>query len=103
MGGEEPYRRACLPDAEGTDRSDQRSPREMARDSRRVALRHEALARTMYPRAMGSPWPDDIYTEPDADPDTLANLGPLRPMAGVWGTDLRTDEHPVAEGSEQAK
>jgi nitrobindin-like protein len=40
---------------------------------------------------------DDIYTEPDGDPDTLANLGPLRAMAGVWeGTG--TDQHPAAEG-----
>jgi hypothetical protein len=41
----------------------------------------------------------DIYTEPDGSPDTLANLGPLGPMAGVWegrGTDL----HPVADGFE---
>jgi hypothetical protein len=43
---------------------------------------------------------DDIYTEPEADPDTLANLGPLRAMAGVWeGTG--NDEHPVAEGIER--
>ncbi len=36
---------------------------------------------------------EDIYTEPDADPDTLANLGPLAPMAGVWvGTG--EDVHP---------
>jgi len=39
----------------------------------------------------------DLYSEPESDPDTLANLGPLRPMAGTWeGTG--TDEHPVAEG-----
>lgn len=49
---------------------------------------------------MSDPWPDDIYTEPNADPDTLANLGPLRPMAGVWTTDAGVDEHPAAEGSE---
>ncbi len=30
-----------------------------------------------------SPYGDDIYTEPDGDPDTLANLGPLGPLAGV--------------------
>ena len=30
------------------------------------------------------PYGDDIYTEPDGDPNTLANLGPLTPMAGVW-------------------
>ena len=30
-------------------------------------------------------FPDDIFTEPsNVDPDTLANLGPLRAMAGVW-------------------
>jgi hypothetical protein len=43
---------------------------------------------------------DDIYTEPDADVNTLANLGPLRAMAGVWeGTGI--DDHPVATGVEQ--
>ncbi|WP_205963434.1 FABP family protein [Roseicella aquatilis] len=26
----------------------------------------------------------DIFTEPEADPDTLRNLGPLRRMAGLW-------------------
>ena len=36
---------------------------------------------------------DDIYTEPDFDPDTLANLGPLGAMAGVWeGSGM--DVHP---------
>ena len=46
-------------------------------------------------------WPNDIYTEPAGDPDTLANLGPLRPMAGVWVNDAGVDLHPVAEGSEE--
>jgi hypothetical protein len=42
----------------------------------------------------------DIYTEPDGDPNTLANLGPLAPLAGVWeGTG--TDEHPVVGGTER--
>jgi hypothetical protein len=41
----------------------------------------------------------DIYTEPDGDPDTLANLGPLRPMAGVWEGIRGSDQHPVAEGT----
>ena len=46
--------------------------------------------------------PADIYTEPDeVDPDTLKNLGPLRPMAGVWEGKRGKDEHPVAEGSEE--
>ena len=43
---------------------------------------------------------DDIYTEPDGDPDTLANLGPLRPMAGVWEGTMGADTHPVVEGTE---
>jgi hypothetical protein len=43
---------------------------------------------------------DDIYTEPDADVQTLANLGPLAALAGTWeGTGV--DEHPVAEGTER--
>jgi hypothetical protein len=44
---------------------------------------------------------DDVYTEPShVDPDTLANLGPLRPLAGVWESDTGDDEHPVAEGTQ---
>ena len=43
----------------------------------------------------------DIYTEPDGDPDTLSNLGPLAPMAGVWVGERGTDVHPVVEGTEQ--
>lgn len=46
--------------------------------------------------------PENIFTEPDADPNTLANLGPLAPMAGTWEGDEGTDEHPVAEGTETA-
>ena len=42
----------------------------------------------------------DIYTEPDADPHTLAHLGPLGPLAGVW-TGVGADAHPVAEGTER--
>src|SRR5215470_13328256 len=29
-------------------------------------------------------YPSDIYSEPEHDDDTLANLGPLRGLAGVW-------------------
>ena len=29
-------------------------------------------------------YPDDIYTEAETDPNTLANLGPLAKLAGVW-------------------
>ena len=38
----------------------------------------------------------DIYAEPDADPDTLANLGPLGPMAGTWVGTRGADVHPAA-------
>ena len=55
--------------------------------------------------AMSSPqerrYGDDIYTEPDGDPDTLSNLGPLTPLAGIWEGTGGADEHPVAEGTEQ--
>ena len=42
----------------------------------------------------------DIYTEPDADPDTLANLGPLRGLAGIWESTEGGDDHPVGPGSD---
>jgi hypothetical protein len=45
-------------------------------------------------------FPDDIFTEPDADPDTLANLGPLRPLAGSWSGAKGADSHPVLDGAE---
>jgi hypothetical protein len=42
-----------------------------------------------------SEFPDDIFTEPeDVDPDTLANLGPLRPLAGVWEGPKGLDINP---------
>jgi hypothetical protein len=44
---------------------------------------------------------DDIYTEPDADPDTLSNLGPLTGMAGVWESADGMDDHPDVDGGEQ--
>jgi hypothetical protein len=44
---------------------------------------------------------EDIYTEPDGEPDTLANLGPLAPMAGVWEGRMGIDDHPVVEGLER--
>jgi hypothetical protein len=43
----------------------------------------------------------DIYTEPAADPDTLANLGPLRLMAGIWEGTKGSDAHPVLLGTER--
>ena len=44
--------------------------------------------------------PDDIFTEPDdIDPDTLAHLGPLRRLAGVW-EGQGVDSNPKADGPE---
>jgi hypothetical protein len=43
----------------------------------------------------------DIYTEPDGDPDTLANLGPLAAMAGIWEGTMGADEHPDVAGTER--
>ena len=41
----------------------------------------------------------DIYTEPNPiDFNTLANLGPLAPMAGVWQGTRGLDVKPKAEG-----
>ncbi len=43
--------------------------------------------------------PADLYTEPrDIDVNTLANLGPLAPMAGVWEGTRGLDVKPKAEG-----
>ena len=46
--------------------------------------------------------PADIFTEPsDVSPDGLANLGPLRRLAGVWQADKGVDVNPKAEGPER--
>lgn len=46
-----------------------------------------------------SEFPSDIYTEPrDLDVNTLANLGPLRAMAGVWQGERGLDVKPKADG-----
>lgn len=47
-------------------------------------------------------FPDDIFTEPeDVDPDTLANLGPLTPLAGIWEGTKGVDIAPKAPGPER--
>ena len=47
-------------------------------------------------------FPDDIFTEPeDVDPETLANLGPLRRLAGVWEGRKGVDLNPKADGPER--
>ncbi|HYB32042.1 MAG TPA: heme-binding beta-barrel domain-containing protein, partial [Steroidobacteraceae bacterium] len=48
-----------------------------------------------------SPFPDDIFTEQTADPDTLANLGPLRRLAGVWESSAGVDINPKPEGPQR--
>jgi hypothetical protein len=48
-----------------------------------------------------STFPDDIFTEPEPDPDTLANLGPLAPLAGRWLGEKGVDVHPVADGTKR--
>lgn len=46
-----------------------------------------------------SDFPADIFTEPsDIDPDTLKNLGPLAPLAGIWEGLRGQDVHPEADG-----
>lgn len=49
-----------------------------------------------------NPFPDDIFTEPqDVDPDGLANLGPLRRLAGIWEGRKGVDVNPKADGPER--
>jgi len=45
--------------------------------------------------------PDDIFTEPDSSPDTLAHLGPLARLAGVWEGTRGIDVNPKADGPER--
>ena len=46
-------------------------------------------------------FPEDIFTEQEADPDTLANLGPLRRLAGIWESRTGVDVNPKAAGPER--
>jgi hypothetical protein len=49
-------------------------------------------------------FPEDIFIEPsDVDPDTLANLGPLRRLAGIWEGRKGVDLNPKADGPERRK
>ncbi|MDO5087858.1 MAG: heme-binding beta-barrel domain-containing protein [Comamonadaceae bacterium] len=52
----------------------------------------------MDPQTPAHTFPSDIYTEPRADVNTLANLGPLTRMAGVWQGTRGLDVKPKAEG-----
>ncbi len=46
-------------------------------------------------------FPKDVFTEPEPDPHTLRNLGPLTPLAGIWEGREGVDVHPAAEGTEE--
>jgi hypothetical protein len=48
-----------------------------------------------------NPFPEDIYTEQEASPDTLANLGPLRRLAGTWESRAGIDVNPKPEGPQR--
>ena len=49
-----------------------------------------------------NPFPEDIFTEQEnVDPDTLANLGPLRRLAGTWESAKGVDLNPKADGPER--
>jgi len=47
-----------------------------------------------------TPFPADIYTEPEPDVNTLANLGPLAAMAGIWIGTQGLDINPKPDGHE---
>lgn len=59
-----------------------------------------AAANTLLGAAM-NPFPDDIFTEQDADANTLDNLGPLRRLAGTWEGRKGIDLNPKADGPER--
>ncbi|MDB5805711.1 MAG: hypothetical protein JWN73_3033 [Betaproteobacteria bacterium] len=46
-------------------------------------------------------FPKDIYTEPEPDVNTLANLGPLTGMAGIWTGTRGLDVNPKPDGPEK--
>jgi hypothetical protein len=46
-------------------------------------------------------FPKDIYTEPEPEVDTLANLGPLSGLAGIWTGSCGLDVNPKADGPEK--
>ncbi|HET8900280.1 MAG TPA: heme-binding beta-barrel domain-containing protein [Rhodanobacteraceae bacterium] len=46
-------------------------------------------------------FPADIWTEPEPNADTLAELGPLRPLAGIWRSAEGMDVNPKEHGPER--
>src|SRR5262249_61303211 len=49
------------------------------------------------------PFPEDVFTEPEPDPHTLRNLGPLAPLAGIWEGQRGLDVHPAEEGRKKTR
>ena len=47
-----------------------------------------------------SKFPKHLFAEPEPDVDTLANLGPLAALAGVWQGQKGADVKPTADGAE---
>lgn len=47
-----------------------------------------------------SKFPAHLFAEPEPDVDTLANLGPLAPMAGVWEGVKGRDVKPTEDGAQ---
>ncbi len=50
-----------------------------------------------------SKFPKQLFDEPTPDPHTLDNLGPLRPLAGIWENDQGEDVKPTADGAEEQR
>jgi hypothetical protein len=69
-----------------------------------VRLRRHGSIRSYLPRVSYQTgthdYGTDIYTEAAHHDDTLANLGPLRSMAGIWTGAAGADAHPVGPGSD---
>lgn len=47
-----------------------------------------------------SKFPAGLFAEPEPDPDTLVNLGPLAPLAGTWTGRKGGDTKPTEDGGE---
>ena len=68
----------------------------------RVRVSSVRRGRQADPGGYGRPlvgYGEDIYTEPEGDPDTLANLGPLRRWPASGRGRRAPTQHPVADGT----
>ncbi len=54
----------------------------------------------MLGRSQAHDYGSDLYTEAEGSDDTLAHLGPLRALAGIWTSAEGADVHPVGPGSD---